>query len=336
MAVAADVVEKTVAQWIARQQLLAPGDRIAVAVSGGADSVALLLLLHRQAARSGWQLAVAHYDHGWRPGASTDSAFVAALAARLELPFHLGRADVAPLRDREQAARRQRHGFFQTLLASGCASRIATGHTRDDQAETVLLRLLRGSGTAGVAGIFPRRPLLRDGAPDTLVRPLLACSRASLRAWLQQRGEPWREDPTNHDRSFARNWLREDILPRLRQRYPSLDAALASFAEIAQQEEALWAAHVAACAATLWQARDGALFAGRAAFMALPLGMQRRLLREAVRRLQGDLRRIGFEHIEPVLGALAQANRHPRRYRIGSVVCLVDAKSIQLARAPAL
>lgn len=223
---------------VRRDRLWAPGARVAVALSGGADSVALLFLLHDLAAAGELQLAgAAHLHHGLRSGADEDAAFCAALAGRLGVPFEAACVDAAARAWRtrcsvEAAARAARYEFFEAAATRLGADHVAVGHTRDDQAETVLLRLLRGSGSAGLRGILPVR--------GRIVRPLLGCTRAELRAYLVARGEPWREDETNADPRLPRNRVRLELLPYLRRHFSrGVDAVLARTAEVARVEDAL-------------------------------------------------------------------------------------------------
>ena len=226
-----------VAEFIARHRMFSPGQRVGVAVSGGADSVFLLHALREL----GLDLSVIHIEHGIRAAASiADADFVAHLASTYALPFHLHRADVPAIDGNlEEAARNVRHAFYTELIASSAVDRVATGHTRSDQAETVLYRILRGSGLTGLSGILP---VTREG----LVRPLLEIDRSEIEAWLRERGIDWREDDTNRDRTYARNRLRHEILPLLRHEFnPQLDSALANLATLARDEEAYWDSELA-------------------------------------------------------------------------------------------
>ncbi len=181
---------------ILRTSLMRPGQRIAVAVSGGADSVALLRRLLEERRQLGVVLSVAHVHHGIRGAAAEeDSAFVAGLAAAHDLPFHLHRTDApaaaATLHETlEEAARNLRYAFFRELMAEGHADAVATAHTLDDQAETVLLKLLRGAWTEGLSGIHPVLP----AEPGSIVRPFLDNGHAAIEAWLLWLQQPWRED----------------------------------------------------------------------------------------------------------------------------------------------
>ena len=201
------------------------------AVSGGSDSVAMLFLLRELAARRELVLAgLAHLNHHIRgEAADRDAAFCRDLAARLEIPAFAADIDVAALAARdavslELAGREARQHFYRDVMRSAKAAAVAVAHTRDDQAETVLLRLTRGAGAAGLAGIAPRR--------GHLVRPVLEATRQELQGYLGSIGETWREDATNLDRTIARNLVRHDVLPRLREINPGADAALARAAEL--------------------------------------------------------------------------------------------------------
>src|SRR6266849_5944710 len=207
-------VFERVLKTISRYNMLPAGARVAVAVSGGADSVCLLHILREAAPRFGLTLSVAHFNHKLRGAASDeDECFVARMAAGAGLAFHRADADLSEGRENlEQAGRRARQSFFQKLIRDGCADRVALGHTRDDQAETVLFRLMRGSGLAGLAGIYP---VTTEG----LIRPLIGVTRAEIEGYLQARTIPWRDDATNRDPRFARNRIRRDLLPQLRREW---------------------------------------------------------------------------------------------------------------------
>ena len=188
---------------LSRYNMCAPGQHVAVAVSGGADSVCLLYLLHELAASLGITLSVAHLNHKLRGAESDgDAEFAKQLAENLRLPFHYKEVEVSSIEGNlEQASRDARHRFFDALQAD----RIATGHTQTDQAETVLYRLLRGSGTAGLASVLP--------VAGRRIRPLIDCTRDEVREYLASFRIPWREDSTNSDISYARNYIRHQILP---------------------------------------------------------------------------------------------------------------------------
>jgi tRNA(Ile)-lysidine synthase len=231
-----------------RRLAVADGADIVLAVSGGPDSMALLQIAVAAAPVHGWRLSVVHLDHGLRPGSDDDARFVADAAATLGLEAHLRRTDVAALAAArgdglEEAGRQARYAFFDEVAASiGPDTLVMTAHTADDQAETVLLHLARGTGLAGLSGIAPRR--------GRIVRPLLGMRRASLREVLDQQGIDYRLDPSNADPRFRRNRARAELVPALEQLHPGAVASLAAIAERAGDEDrvldALTAAELAA------------------------------------------------------------------------------------------
>ena len=295
-------IAQSVLNYILQQKLAHAGDRVGVAVSGGADSVALLRLLLALRAELGIVLAIVHFNHKLRAEDSDeDERFVRELAGQHDLEFFVGSGDVRQTAAKEHlsveaAARQLRYAYFSDLLGIGNRrlNRIATGHTLDDQAETVLLRLVRGAGTQGLAGIYPSLPLTTDG---WVVRPLLTTRRQELEGYLNSLGQAWREDHSNRDLRFARNRLRHGILPRLeRNLNPSVREALAATAEIARAEEIYWREQVDAALPRAWYAGARKLIAS--VLGAHPLALQRRIVRAA-----GDSLglRLDFGHVARIL-----------------------------------
>lgn len=284
-----------------RHALWTPETPVIAAVSGGADSVALLLLLHELDRRRLVRLiGVAHLHHHIRAAsADEDAALVADLAARLSLPLDLAHDDV-PARSRrtgqslELAARHARLAFFRELAVRPFAPLVALGHTRSDQAETVLLRLARGTGTRGLAGMAPRT--------GHRIRPLLDLSRAELRAWLQSRGQTWREDASNDDTTIARNHVRLNVLPQLGQLNPSVEQALARAARIQSADEALLDELSARESAHLLAREGDAVRMDLEAIRRLPEAVARRVVRHAF-ALIGLSRAASWRHTEAVLSA---------------------------------
>jgi tRNA(Ile)-lysidine synthase len=283
---------------IARYRMLEPGQRVGVAVSGGADSVCLLHVLRELAPGLGVQLEALHLDHGLRGEESRgDAAFVAEMARDLGLRCHIESADVAAVPDNlEQAARDARRSFFRRLMADGAVHRVATGHTRNDQAETVLFRFLRGSGTAGLAGILP---VTAEG----LVRPLLDVAGEETESWLRQRGIAWREDSSNGSLRFARNRIRHELLPQLVRDYnPSLVDTLVRTADWARAEEDYWHGEVDRDGAIRMEPAGGAALLSAERLRGVPQATARRLIRRAIECVKGDLRQVQFAHVEAILG----------------------------------
>lgn len=262
---------------LARHGPLAPGARVLAAVSGGVDSMALAHVLREL----GHDVQVAHFDHETRAGGSAaDAAFVAATCADLGIPCHTGHWRDWPRGGAggsfEMEARARRYAFLaHTARAAACAA-IATGHHAGDQAETVMLRVLRGTGVDGLAGIAPSRRV--DGV--LLVRPLLGCTRTEIMAWATARGLRWREDPSNLDTAHERNWVRHVLLPMIADaQNPQIAAVLSRLADTARVDvELLGAYSEDACAASL---RDNRL--QREAFRALHEALRRRVLQTWLR-----------------------------------------------------
>jgi tRNA(Ile)-lysidine synthase len=280
-------MQRIIESAIARYEMLRNGNRLGVAVSGGADSVFLLHALHELGLAAG----VLHVNHQLRGAESdADEAFVRAVAARFELPVAVAHIPAAP-GNVEQEARRARYGFFRQQIAAGFCDAVATGHTLDDQAETVVSRFLRGAGTAGLSGI---RPVSDNHAIN---RPLLGLRRHDIRAWLTERGIAWRDDSSNLDTGFERNRIRLDLLPQLS---PALPEILASTAEWARGEEDYWNNEIDRLAPGLLGQRGETILISAKALLLHPVAVQRRLLRRAVETLRGGLRGIDFRHIEAI------------------------------------
>ncbi len=316
--------------------MFAAGQIAGIAVSGGADSVALFHLLREMAPRLGISLRVLHFDHQLRGRESDeDRIFVQNLAAAHGIPCDTANAAVRRIARKsgenlEQAAREARYGFFREQLAAGKVHRVALGHTLSDQAETVLYRFLRGSGLAGLAGIYP---VTEDG----FVRPLLDLARPEIEAWLRSEGHVWREDPSNRDLAFDRNRIRHELLPALERDWnPNLANILARVAVVARDEEAFWKLEIDRLANGVVQEHrrwsgssgppDGPVTRPSASLQRRPmatqqrrptllhctklaqcsLAHQRRLVRRAIRQSKGDLRQIDFFHVEQVLNLAVQ------------------------------
>jgi tRNA(Ile)-lysidine synthase len=281
-------LRQRVYQTICHARMIVPGDRVAVALSGGADSVALFRLLLELRDSLGITLLGAHFDHMLRGQESdSDAQFVAQLCRSRDIKLFLDREDIAAIAKRnkwnvEDAARRLRYAFFSRLVEEGKATRVAVAHSADDQAETVLMHLLQGTGLAGLAGIYPvagwpadmlATPLAaQEASPELpshvltsprrniIVRPLLEELRAELRKYLSQLGQVWREDSSNRDLSRLRARIRERLVPLLEQEFtPHLATRLGSLARLAREEEAFWGALLDDRADSLVHACDGQL-----------------------------------------------------------------------------
>ena len=283
-----------------------PGSRIGVAVSGGADSVVLLHLLHRLTDRATVQLLVLHLNHQLRGSESDgDETFVRALAESLDLPFFAERTQLSP-GNLEQAAREARRRFFFRIREEATLSKIAFGHTRSDQAETLLFRFLRGTGTTGLAG-------MRFSTAEGLIRPLLAVSRPEVRAWAAAEGINWREDSSNQDVHFARNRLRSRTIPGLERDFnPNLEGVLVNIATVAQAEEDYWDVKISTIYSQITKRTQLGSFLQISELTSLHVAVQRRLIRRAVFELRGSLRSIELQHIDAILGICHSSKGHDR------------------------
>lgn len=314
------------------RNLLRPGMRLMLAVSGGADSVALLRAMHEGARDLGIILSVAHVHHGIRGSAADgDAEFVAALAERCGLDFLLHRADV-PARAAQQqetleeAARHTRYGFFRECIASGKADAVATAHTLDDQAETVLLKLLRGAWTEGLGGTHP----VVEVPGGQILRPLLQTRRAEIEAYLRSQGQEWREDESNRELTFTRNRVRHQLLPILAEYNPQITGQLSSLAAIARDEERYWQNQLAVLLPQILlpgkPVRGGGRSAGSGApgisleverVRGLDAALQRRILRSAVSQAGGGL---DYLHTEALLVLVCQGSSGQRLSLPGNLV----------------
>jgi tRNA(Ile)-lysidine synthase len=295
-------LHQQIRRTIRRHGLLPPGGRVVVGLSGGSDSVAVTRLLLELAEHGDFTVAgVAHLNHRLRPSADRDEAFCRDFAARLSLPIIVEEADVrafaaAHRLSLEDAARRLRYSFLERAASALGADRIAVGHTQDDQAETFLLKLIRGAGLAGLAGIYPRR--------DTVIRPLLDVSRAELRAYLAGVGEAWSEDESNADVVNPRNRIRHNVIPELDRAAGALTTPAIARAAALAREDADWLDELAReQIAPASAGREGSPALDAAALGRMPRPIVRRVLLETLRQHAGG-REIGLEHVESVLALL--------------------------------
>ncbi len=285
-------LERAVLHACRSGRLLAPASRALVALSGGADSTALLAILMRL--RDLGELAMVsacHVDHGLRPDSAADAEACAKLCEGLGTPLDVARVEVERAGNLQAAARKARYAALRGAAARAGADRLATGHTRGDQAETVLSRLLRGAGARGLSGIPARR--------GWVVRPLLSVTRSEIVAYLGERGLSWREDPSNGSLRFLRNRLRAEVLPALEALAPGLEARLAAMARLLFEDDRALDRGAAALLS-----RSPAPSAGE--LLRAPLAIQRRVVRRLWRRAAGPERDLGAEHVEAVLRLAAR------------------------------
>ena len=321
-----------VARFLRMRAGVAPGDRCAVALSGGPDSVALVHLLAEGAGGFGVPVAgVAHLHHGLRGAdADGDAAFCRALATRLGLPVHEGRVDVAALaRERrcsiEAAGHAARMAFYAEARAALGATLVATGHTANDRAESVLMHLARGAGLRGVASLRPRSGFV--------VRPLLDVTRAEVEAYLAERQLESRTDASNRDIAFTRNRVRHLVLPALAEHLsPRVVDALARAADLAAEDEAVLADLAEARRAHVVREDGPARVLDLAALNAEPLAVRRRLVERALVEVAGT-RAAALFHVDELV-ALAGASRPGASVSLPGAVAEVGPRTIAVRRVP--
>ncbi len=306
-------IETKIRETLQKYGMLSHGDGVLLGVSGGPDSVALFHLMLGLREELGLHMAVAHLIHGLRGDeAREDARFVAHLADQWAVPFFLKEVDLPQLRlesgkgNMEALARKERYEFF-AHVAEGCTlNKVATAHTRDDQAETVVMWFLRGSGRRGLSGISPVRHLTGEGtmpSDSLLVRPLIEASRQEILAYLVDRNLDYRTDSTNLDCRLLRNWTRHQLLPQLRERIDDgVGERLAQLAEIFRDEEKILDEITLRILQRL--GGDGSLMVG--ALLREDKAMQRRLIRAWLESNDHSLRGMAFSYVKMVLEFLAQ------------------------------
>ncbi|MCW8891921.1 MAG: tRNA lysidine(34) synthetase TilS [Deltaproteobacteria bacterium] len=271
--------------------------RILVAVSGGVDSVVLLYTLRQVAAGVGIDLQVAHLDHQMRPESGSDADFVAKLCADLSLPCHLQSRDVPALAQQqkqslEMAGRQARKEFLSEIAAKIAADLIALAHHRDDQAETFIMRLVRGSGPSGLVCMRSRQGLWW--------RPLLESRREQILDYARQNRLRWVEDGSNLDTAFLRNRIRAQVMPQLREMNPQYGARIAETVHQLQTEEAYWQELVVARFPDFQLSSTDGLRLSRPALLELHPAFRFRAYREALRQVRGDLQKITALHLQAI------------------------------------
>jgi tRNA(Ile)-lysidine synthase len=298
---------------------LDPDRPILVGVSGGPDSVCLLHIL----IQNGYALIIAHFNHGLRPEADEEAEFVRKLAVEWQIPFILGQKDVAAFASEhgyslEEGARMARYRFLSKEAAKRAAQAIAVAHTADDQVETVLMHLLRGTGTSGLRGMAFRTQMKNWGQNTTIVRPLLSTWREEILDYLEAHRLPSRFDRSNLDVRYYRNRLRHELIPFLESYQPAIRQNVWRMAKILQaDDEALEAQVQTAWAGCFIEKGRGYIILNRNGLSAQNTSIQRRLVRKSIGLLRPGLRDINFEAIERVL-AFVQSPRAGKHIQLGA------------------
>jgi tRNA(Ile)-lysidine synthase len=300
-------VQTQVRRTVAKYSLLSPGDGVVVGVSGGPDSIALLHLLSGMSKELALRLEVAHVMHGIRgEEAKEDARFVAESARTLGLGFHLKEVDIPKEKARrgrgniEAIGREERYDFFSAVMRKTNCNKVATGHTRDDQVETMLMWMFRGGGRGSLGGIPPSRSLTRaeDGKSHTVIRPLIEISKKDIIGYLKKERLSYRRDRTNFDPGYLRNWLRLRLLPQLRRRTDyRLDLRLARLCDLLWEEDKL----LDEFARARLRAVAGREALDAASFMREERAMRRRLLRLWLQESGVAIEELAFEHVEACL-----------------------------------
>jgi tRNA(Ile)-lysidine synthase len=304
---------------ISRYRMIQPGDLVVVAVSGGPDSVCLLHVLQRLKKELFISLLVAHFDHGLRPGEDeAETKVVSALAESMKLPFETGKIK-SSLRPKtgslEEAAREARYHFLERVRGKHGAQKIALAHQLNDQAETVLMRLLRGSGSSGLAGIPPCRD-------EVIIRPLIEINRKEVEAYVKTQGLPYVTDSSNLRAPYLRNRIRLDVFPHLEKFQPRLVERLAETAEILRMEDEYLEQIVAAWVDGQTETNlEGTVSVSLRSFLDLPPPLRRRAVRLLIRMVKKNLRRIGSRHVRSVM-SLAEGQKPQAALDLPGKLCV--------------
>jgi len=302
-----DRIKKTIQEY----KLLEKKDRILIAYSGGVDSTGLLNLLLEL--REGWsfELFLGHFNHKLRHTADEDEQFVKRIAQKYSLPIFVGSKDVrsyarAKKLNIEEAGRKLRYDFLKKTALKIGGAKIATGHTKTDQAETFLMRLMRGSGLRGLGGIFP----LVEGM---IIRPLIHVEHKDIEAYLKRKGIEFRIDESNLDRCFLRNRIRLDLIPYIQKNFePEIVSSLGRIASIIREEDSLLEKIAQEKTKKVISKKNNRISLEVKPLSSLPRAMARRVVRDFISELRGNLREISFEDVESVLG-LREGKEFPLR-----------------------
>lgn len=315
--------------YIAETHLFKEGAKILIAVSGGPDSMALFALLKELQPRWALQLHVLHCHHGLRPEAEEEADFVRLWAKRWETPFSLSRLAVREFKMSEKrswqdAARDLRYRAFVKTAQEVGAEYIALGHTADDQAEEILIGLIRGAGLGGLCGMPWKR--------GPFIRPLLGIYRSEVEAYLQGKGIPYRQDPSNRDFRYLRARVRHHLVPELKKYSPRILVQLNRTARLLQRDEAFLQEKTEEFADTLLRRSPEGMEISRAELVRTPPAIASRLLQKALLTVRGDLRKVGTVHLEALLGLVQSPKKEGRLSLPGGWTAVTDRETLFLVR----
>ena len=305
-----ETLENKVLRFTRDFELIQKGDKILVAVSGGADSLTLLYILHKLQAELGISLHIAHLDHQLRDKeAERDARYVARIARALNIPATIDKRDVSGYRSThnlslEEAAREVRYSFLAETARALGINKVAVGHTQNDQVETILLHIIRGTGTQGLQGLQPRRIMQFAGHRITLIRPLLNVKREETEEYCAQLHLKPCQDRSNYSFSHLRNRIRQELLPLLKTYNPGIYDSLLRLGTVAGDELSILEAEIQEIRPEITRREGNALVVSKAGLLKLGPALQRQFLRQAIGELLGTLKDIEARHIEEILGAL--------------------------------
>ncbi|MGD9143339.1 MAG: tRNA lysidine(34) synthetase TilS [Dehalococcoidia bacterium] len=303
-------IEQRVYKFIREKQLITAGQRLVLAVSGGPDSVCMLDILAKLRDELGVEMHVTHLNHQLRGAESdADAEYVAELAGRIGIPATVESRDVTAYQKKnglspEEAAREVRYAFLAETARKLGAERIAAGHTADDNVETILMHLIRGSGTRGLRGLMPETVWTAGNESIIIIRPLLEMSRADTEKYCKQNNLNPRRDTSNASLVPLRNRVRHELLPRLREYNPNITASLLRTSRIAGDDLAFLDAEAEKFRKRIIKKQKGTIIFDRKAFNALPTAMKRHLLRTSADSLLGNIKDIEAAHIEEIMNIL--------------------------------
>ncbi|MUG68817.1 tRNA lysidine(34) synthetase TilS [Paenibacillus campinasensis] len=319
-------IEKTAAD----HKLWTSGDRIVVAVSGGPDSVALLHVLHAISTRQGLDLVCAHVHHGFRKESDQEAELVKQLAAGLDIPLEMAYFDIPSYMEEsgkgaQEAARDKRYEFLFRTAHKYKASSIALAHHADDQAETVLMRLLRGSGPSGLAGMRMKRREQQIG----IIRPFLERSKAEIVELCDRCGFAYAVDNSNLQTKYRRNAIRLEVLPFLETYHPHISSSLNQLAEVIQQEDDFMELEARRVYQTLVRENNGRLAFEAPSFLGLHVALQRRLIKLILNYLPSEQENADFSKIESVRQGILRKDRSNWRLDLGEgITCVREYDTI--------
>ncbi|OGO18956.1 MAG: tRNA lysidine(34) synthetase TilS [Chloroflexi bacterium RBG_16_48_8] len=331
-------IQERVAETIAKYGLLSPGQKVITGISGGADSLCLLVCLHTL----GYQVVIAHLDHQLREESAQEAHFVEKIGRDLGLKTIVEKGEVRRLADRgyslEEAARLVRYQFMARLAKTLGVDTISTGHTADDQIETVLMHFLRGAGPSGLRGILPDTSLedwvdIPGGEGIHLVRPLLEIRHAQTETYCRQMNLNPVQDPSNTDPSFFRNKIRHHLIPLLKEYNPGIENILLRMARVMEAETILVEDLLQENSPKLiLGSNDATTILNRSAFEEMPVALQRSFVRRVIKGLDPGIRNIGFDHIDRAIEFLSESSQSKQLQLLAGLEILTLSPSTAVFR----